>query len=179
MKREVNFVSYLPPFLTEYPEIRNTLNAQDSEFIFVWEAAERVLENAFLETADEYGISRWEKLLKIYPQKTDTLETRRMRVQNRWFHQLPYTVRMLIMRIAKMLEGESYFSILSNWEEDYSLIVTVYVTTNNQVEELKYILATMVPANMVTDIVYESIQKEVIFYGVVMCEADILEFWQR
>lgn len=61
MTREVDLVSYLPPFLAEFKEIAVTLKAENPEFVLVWNAAERVLQNEFIETADEYGISRFEK----------------------------------------------------------------------------------------------------------------------
>ena len=93
MTREVDLVSYLPPFLAEFKEIAVTLEAENPEFVLVWNAAERVLYNEFIETADEYGISRFEKILNILPSKEDTLESRRARVQARWFNTIPYTMK--------------------------------------------------------------------------------------
>ena len=45
MTREVDLVSYLPPFLAEFKEIAVTLEAENPEFVLVWNAAERVLYN--------------------------------------------------------------------------------------------------------------------------------------
>ena len=56
MIREVDLVSYLPPFLAEYQETNLTLTAENPEFALVWKAADRVLTNEFIVTADEYGI---------------------------------------------------------------------------------------------------------------------------
>ena len=55
MIREVDLVSYLPPFMAEFKEIMATLEAENPEFVLVWEAADRVLQNEFIETSDEYG----------------------------------------------------------------------------------------------------------------------------
>ena len=74
MIREVDLISYLPPFIAEYKQVSRTLEAENPEFRIVWEAANRVLYNEFIATADEYGIGRYEKMLKIYPSKEDTLE---------------------------------------------------------------------------------------------------------
>ena len=41
MTREVDLVSYLPPFLAEFKEIAVTLEAENPEFVLVWNAAER------------------------------------------------------------------------------------------------------------------------------------------
>ena len=82
MIREVDLVSYLPPYLQEYnQETVAALEAENPEFRLIWEASDRVLYNEFIATADEYGISRFEKILNILPSKEDTLESRRARVQ--------------------------------------------------------------------------------------------------
>ena len=38
MIREVDLVSYLPPFLAEYRELKAALEAEDPEFALVWRA---------------------------------------------------------------------------------------------------------------------------------------------
>ena len=78
MIREVDLVSYLPPFLAEYKEINMALAAENPEFGFLWEAADRMLRNEFILSADEYGISRFEKMLGILPSASDTLENRKI-----------------------------------------------------------------------------------------------------
>lgn len=66
MIRDVDLVSYLPPYLVGYEENHATLEAENPEFILVWNAADRVLYNEFIETANEYGISRFEKILNHF-----------------------------------------------------------------------------------------------------------------
>lgn len=62
MIREVDLVSYLPPFIAEYKETNITLTAENPEFVLVWNATDKTLKNEFIATADEYGISRFEKI---------------------------------------------------------------------------------------------------------------------
>ena len=88
-ERKVDLVSYLPPFVAEYKEINATLTAENPEFEIAWDAANRVLYNEFIATADEYGISKFEKILNIFPSVEDTLESRRARVAARWFTSIP------------------------------------------------------------------------------------------
>ena len=87
MIRETDLVSYLPPFLAEYREINEALSAEDPEFGLVWKAADKALKNEFIATADEYGISRFEKMLGIFPMPGESTETRRQRVQLKWLAQ--------------------------------------------------------------------------------------------
>ena len=169
MTKEVDLVSYLPPFMQVYKECAAALEAENPEFTLLWKAVDRILRNHFISTADEDGISRFEKLLNIFP----------LEVQNRWFNVAPYTLRILTLKLAELLGGEHKFSIETDFREAYGLLLVVYSTNDSQVEEIKYIVSVTVPENMVTDILYESAHKGCIYYGTVMSEADIIEIKQR
>ena len=108
MIREVELIEYLPEFMQQYREPVVALAAENPEFANIWNAVHHILYNHFLLTADEYGISRFEKLLGIYPNQTDTLEIRRTRVRNRWFSKIPYTVKSLREKFAELLGGEDH-----------------------------------------------------------------------
>ena len=88
---DVNLVSYLPPFMTEFKELTAALDAENPEFILLWVAIDRVFQNTFSETADEYGLSRLEGVLGILPTPADTLESRRQRLRGSYTSDLPYT----------------------------------------------------------------------------------------
>ena len=179
MKKEADLVSYLPPFMQAYKEPVAALEAENPEFNFLWEAADRILRNHFISTADEYGISRFEKILDIFPSVEESLDIRRARVQNRWFNVAPYTLRVLALKLAELLGGEHNFSIGTDFSEAYGMVLVVYSIDDSQMEEIKYILSVMVPVDIVTDIIYESPHKGCIYYGTLMSEADIIEIKQR
>lgn len=144
--REVDLVSYLPPFLSDYKETSATLKAEDPEFQFVWEASKRVLYNEFIMTADEYGISRYEKILQIYPAKEDTLESRRSRVLTRWTASLPYTERMLLEKLIAICKKNNF--IFTKKYDEYKIEIEVSMELFGQLEELEYVIEMMVPCNM-------------------------------
>ena len=179
MKKETDLVSYLPFFMQTYKELAAALEAENPEFNLLWEAADRMLRNHFISTADEYGVSRFEKMLNIFSSQEESLYIRRTRVQNRWFNVAPYTLKILTLKLTELLGGEHRFSIRTDFREAYGLLLVVYSTNDSQAEEIKYILSVMVPENMVTDIIYESAHKGCIYYGTVMSEADIIEIKQR
>lgn len=148
MTRNVDLVSYLPPFLTEFGELTTTLEAENPEFVLAWDGVDRVLRNEFIETADEYGISRFEKILNILPSKEDTLESRRARVLARWFTNVPYTIKALISKLQSLC-GESSFSISTDYEF-YKITIAVDLELFGQVDELDHIIESMIPCNIVT-----------------------------
>lgn len=150
--KEVNLVSYLPPYLQEYnQETVAALQAENPEFNLVWDAANRVLYNEFIATADEYGISRFEKILNILPSEEDTLESRRSRVQLRWFAEIPYTMKALITKLIALC-GDSNFEITKDFLY-YKIRIETGLELFGQVEELEHIVDTMLPCNMVVDLV--------------------------
>ena len=179
MIREVNLVSYLPPFMRPYKEPVAALDAENPEFGLIWDATNRVFYNRFISTADEYGISRYEKMLGIYPSEEDTLEIRRMRVLNRWFNAIPYTLRMLAQKLSQLLGNTYSFSISQNFDIGYCLTVTIYALNIQQEEEVKYVLSTVVPENIVIDLIYENALTGKFYYGGVMRSAEIITLEQR
>lgn len=147
MIREVDLVSYLPPFLAEFKEIAVSLEAENPEFVLVWNAKEKVLQNEFIETADEYGISRFEKILNILPTKEDTIESRRARVKSRWFITIPYNLKSLIAKLIALC-GDSNFTVTKEYMQ-YRIFILTNLELFGQVEELEHIIENMIPCNMI------------------------------
>lgn len=147
MTKEVDLVSYLPPFMAEFKEIAVTLEAENPEFVLVWNAADRVLQNEFIETADEYGIARFENILHILPSTEDTLESRRARVQARWFNTIPYTLKAFIAKLVALC-GDSDFTITKEYQ-NYTIEILTNLELFGQVEELERIIESMIPCNMI------------------------------
>lgn len=147
IERDVDLVSYLPPFLAEFKEISVALEAENPEFVLVWKAAERVLQNEFIESADEYGISRFEKILNILPSTDDTLESRRARVQGRWFNTIPYAMKIFIAKLVALC-GDSDFTITKEYQ-NYRIEILTNLELFGQVEELERIIDSMIPCNMI------------------------------
>lgn len=156
MIREVTLEQYLPEYLRTYREIMEALQAENPEFYLFWRCANQAFENAFIDTADEYGIGRLEKMLGILPMDTDTLEIRRLRVKLRWNNTIPYTLRALKNKLAEMV-GEAGYLIDASGFDEYQIGVDII----NQEDELCLmildILYAWLPANM--DLVYRSVQK--------------------
>ncbi|MCI8361541.1 MAG: DUF2313 domain-containing protein [Clostridiales bacterium] len=150
MTREVDLVSYLPPFMAEFKEVTAALEAENPEFALVREAAERVLQNEFVETADEYGIARFEKILHITPDKDDTLDGRRFRILTRLNEELPYTLSQL-HNILRTLCGEGNYSV-DLTEDAYQLTVKVGLTVKNNFQDVLALLERVVPSNILVSV---------------------------
>lgn len=150
MIREVDLVSYLPPFMQNYKETVAALEAENPEFAIIWKATDKVLYNHFISKADEYGLSRFEKLLGIFPTSDDTLESRRSRVQSKWFNTIPYTLTVLLQKLT-VLCGDTSFVFTNNFKDGYTVTLITDLELYGQVEELEYIINTMMPENIDVD----------------------------
>ncbi len=148
MIRDVDLVSYLPPFMQKYKEPVEALEAESPEFTIIWDGADRILYNHFISTADEDGIRRFEKLLGISPANEDTIESRRMRCQSKWFSRIPYTMRVLLQKLT-VLCGDKDFTVTENFGEGYTLALETGLELHGQVEELENMLDAIVPCNLI------------------------------
>lgn len=168
MMRDVDLASYLPPFIADYNETNTTLEAENPEFILLWSAADQVLRNEFIATADEYGISRFEKLLNIFPSKQYSLEIRRARVQSKWFNRLPYTWRMLIQKMA-ILCGDSDFKVYIPNGAWYGIGICVSIEPEREslLYEVERMLKEFLPVNLYYHVTGAAVRKKVtrVFVG--------------
>lgn len=147
MTREIDLASYLPPFMAEVREISGVLETENPELMLVWKAADRGLQNAFIETADEYGLARFERILGILPSAEDTLESRRARLSVRWFDAIPYTWKVLIKKLEVLCEG-SDFVLQGNFTDGYTLTLHTHLDAYGKTEEIREIIETVLPCNI-------------------------------
>ena len=106
MDRQI--IEYLPPFLREVREFRGIAAALQTAFSGNWDAVYWVLDNLFIFTADDVGLSRWEELLDLVPPGGATLEDRRFAILARIETQLPFTYRQLHLMLTLLLGADGY-----------------------------------------------------------------------
>lgn len=150
MVRQVDLVSYLPPYLQIYKEQVAALEAENPEFILIWDAVDHCLYNHFISTADEYGISRYEKIMGIIPDEHDNLESRRSRVQVNWVNLLPYTMKTFLQKL-NVLCGANHYIVSGSFTEEYLLTIITYLENLGQVDELNELFNEILPCNIVVD----------------------------
>lgn len=151
MIRDVNLVRYLPPYMQEYKEPVETLKAENPEFTLEWKAADKVFRNRFISTADEDGIAHYEKILGIRPNINDSLESRRIRIQNNWFNKVPYVYRVFLARLA-LICGNRDFTIERDFKTGYYIRLSVSLIEPGLIGDLDNLIKTMFPENMVIDV---------------------------
>ena len=141
--------NYLPFIVREYDVYEALMAAEQPEFSLAWDSYDLTFANQFIDTADNYGLSRWESMLQIVPQAGDTIESRRIKIKAKLNTIVPYTIRALMQKVDALADGEPY--TVSIAEATYILHIITQWETNGKVDSLKDILEHMVPVNIVID----------------------------
>jgi len=144
-----NILEYLPGVIKDIKEIQAHATAEYPELSSLWVANENAYNDQFLYLMTENGIKRWEKMLKITPMGTDTIEDRRFRIINRLNAQLPYTYRMLEHHLVQMC-GENGYTM--NYDAaTWTLVIKIALTSKKQFDEILQLVNQMVPMNIILD----------------------------
>jgi len=149
-------LAYLPPIIRDVDEMVQIMQAEQPEVFELWEAAQKVLNEQFIGTMSEYGVHRWETILRLKPGAGDNLDERKERILMALRVQLPYTLRWLQQWLLDSF-GEGNFRLdidrytieielyHSRWPEDHP-IHKIYV-------DVLELLSWVRPANMLMKII--------------------------
>ena len=140
-------INYLPYVVRDYAEFKGISEAEQPEFESAWGSSGDLLNNQFISTAGNLGLSRWEKILGITPKGTDTLEDRRFRILTRLNEELPYTLSQL-RNILETLCGSGNYSA-EVMEGTYQLIVKIGLAAKNNFSDVESLLDRVVPQNLI------------------------------
>ena len=143
---ERNLIEYLPEYLHEYNELKQIMNTEQVEFSLAWKAIKDVFLDQFISTATKNGVERWERILKIRPKNTDTLDERRFRILTRLNEQLLYTYTTLKQRLGALCGEDGYYVLLNN--NAYSLLVKLALSNESNIDDVTSLLERMLPVNM-------------------------------
>ena len=138
-------IEYLPSVMQGFAEFKAIMQAENTETDLVDGNIQRVLDNAFIELCDEYGIKKYEAMLDIFPDSNDTLASRKLRVLIRWNEFIPYTYRVLIRKLNAFcgVNGYDIFPDLEN----YNLSIDIQISVSKQREEIEKFLERILPMN--------------------------------
>lgn len=150
MSRTVNPWQYLPPFLKEFKELDTLFSAERPEFQTLVNELDELLGDFFIQSASEKGIARYEKLMGIRPNVSDSLETRRNNALTRWYDRLPFTARALKERL-EVIQGNNDIDMVIDNNNPSHITIYTHMEVDGQIDNLYYILNTMLPANMECD----------------------------
>lgn len=141
-------INYLPPVLREVADFKAINEANEPEIKLAWDALERVLNNQFLDSADEAGVAVWERELRIHPKDTDTMELRKARIKAMWNRKTPYTVPWLKEWLAALCGPTGYEVGVNDYAVHLQFDYTVLPDAASIAEQVLELLLAVRPSNM-------------------------------
>ena len=149
--RSVDLWKYIPPFLKEIEEYKEIINAESPEFQTLIDNSKGLLDNSFISTALEDGIKKYESILGITPNASDTLDVRRRRILSMWDDDTSFTIKGLEEKI-KIIQGNNDISIYLDENDPYLLHVITGYYDQDRILEIRNLVRSIVPANLETDV---------------------------
>lgn len=146
LHRTVAIERYWPRVIGDMRDFQEIAKGENPEFMTLWEAVERFIQDCFVHTGTEWAIERWEKIFRLQTYPSDTLDERRARILATITRELPYTMRALL-RMLEALLGPGNFSATVN-SVTSTLIVLVNVRVAHQLNDVRQLLDAVVPANL-------------------------------
>ena len=146
----MKLIDYLPEMLRDIYEFQKICSAGDIELDSLRESLAETVGDNFVRSLSESGCTRWEKILKLTPKATDSMEDRRFRIHSALNRDIPYTMRGLDQQLFTLCGADGYSADLD--ADNYSITVKVALTAKEQFEDVRKLLAQVLPANILAKV---------------------------
>lgn len=148
-------ISYLPPYLREYREIIVLMQLEQIIAEKVWDDLDRIWKNQYLETLDDYGCTRWEKILRYKPKDSYTLEERRNLIHTKMLKKKLDLETVLDSLCGKRVGDDNWDENLSGYSVSVKgnhMNVNIAIGNQNILKAVKDMLEKIKPAGMVMEV---------------------------
>lgn len=145
--RKIDILTYLPPIDRERKVFQQIAVAENPEFNNLQDSVYRIIDNAFILSSDEYGVSRRETILNLIPETTDTLDDRKNSIIEYLKTKPPYTFRYVKRMIADIV-GEDF---TMKYDNEIATL-TIILNDNSKMDAVKSLLDRVLPMHIVYNI---------------------------
>jgi hypothetical protein len=147
--RNIDLSKYWPEVIKNVREFKQISDAENPEFNILQIELENVINDQFVLDNTINGVNRREKMFKIIPKASDTLDERKFRILARINEDIPFTVPNLHNQLKNLCGEDGYsLTILNN---DFTVIVKVALTSKNNFNSVQELLERVIPQNMIID----------------------------
>lgn len=138
--------NHLPYYYKGIREIDILSEAIIAVLLHVEKEIHKILNNNFLQTCDQDGIMRYEKLIGIQSDKSIDLETRKQKVLTKMLASSSFTVRVLENALKDICDNGNFK--LHYDHDNFILILEVNIGRQGMLDLLYNLLYSMLPANV-------------------------------
>lgn len=148
-RRIVNINIYWASIVRDTAQFGQIAVAENPEFNRLADCLFRALDDSFIHSATEYGVSRWEKILGITPEPGETLDDRKARILTYLNIKLPYTWRVLKQLLQTILGDDKF--VLDYVNDECKLIVHTDRVSEQKLQLVRDLLDKVLPLNLVVE----------------------------
>lgn len=136
-----------PQIIKNVPDISQIYDMNEGQAESLDKGIETIDQNVYLDTMSEENTEKWENLLNLKAQDTDTLDDRRTRVKAKVLEKLPYTYRTIIRRITALCQDGFSFEV--NGTE---VKVKVALKSKRMASAVEELLENCLPLDMIFEV---------------------------
>lgn len=157
-----NTINYLPTFLRNVKEYKEICNAEDIEFEKLDNRLDEIINEIAVDTANGYGLERYEKIFNIVNNTTD-IDERRFKIKSKLINQLPFNMKWLDNKL-KNLVGDGNYKITLDAEK-YTITVQISHIFPDIVDVMTNDLREQLSANLVIIVNLFRTEMAKLYYG--------------
>lgn len=139
------YIEYLPCYLQQVTELNEIGRIADEFLKNISDVENKTLQEAFVETADTYGLEKMEKMLGIV-NVYDDVEIRRKNILTKFKGDIPYTFERVYEKL-KSVCGEGNVA-MEYGPSPYTLTVKIGIKGKYYIDIVREYLKETVPANI-------------------------------
>lgn len=144
---ETQICKYYPPWFRRILDFQALCQTEKAELDAMAEAMDQIHKNLFVQTMDEGTTAQWEAILRILPTPEETLEFRRLRVQNRLSLRPPFTLIFLREKLD-LLFGPGNYEVEVDYP-NYTLYIEAPAAQQAYFAEVSALLNIVKPCHIV------------------------------
>ena len=144
---ETNICQYYPPWFRRILDFQALCQTEKAELDAMAEAMDQIRKNLFVQTMDEGTCAQWEAILRILPTPEETLDFRRLRVQNRLSLRPPFTLIFLREKLD-LLFGPGNYEVEVDYP-NYTLYIEAPAEERSYFTEVSALLRIVKPCHIV------------------------------
>lgn len=144
---ETKICQYYPPWFRRILDFQALCHTEGMELEAMADAMHQIHENLFVQTMDEKTTEQWEKILNIMPSPEESLEFRRLRVQNRIALRPPFTMIFLREKLD-LLFGPGNYEVEVDYP-NYTLYIESTMDKQDYFTEVSALLNIVKPCHIV------------------------------
>ena len=141
-----NLIGHLPRFLRDIKEYKEICTVEEIELENLELKIKEIITEVSAETAKNYGLERYEKILNIV-NTTEDVEERRFKIKSKLTNQLPFNMKWLDNKLKSLVGVGNYKIDLDS--ENYQITIQISHVFPDVANVMNNDLREQLPANLI------------------------------